>query len=168
MHLVSLLCVFTLLLNVPVAAREKSLGASFGADLEKTLTGSEYILRSNMDQTLIPVKVLGGVNRPGLYHVPEGTTLTTLISLSGGLARGVNTSEISLFRRKNKVSDVVEIDLEDILKKNSVRDPVLMLNDTVFIQPDEPAISQNTLLTIGLVSSVMGIVLSSIIIKNNL
>src|SRR5690554_157512 len=53
---------------------------------------SYYKSESNLKE----VEIIGAVNNPGIYLVPDGINLSYLINLSGGLRKDADISELNL------------------------------------------------------------------------
>lgn len=121
---------------------------------------AEYVLRKYPGEKLIPVRLMGGVNRPGVYYLPEGTDLLTAISLSAGLTNDADPGKVhhSKASGQGRVIHHMGNMLEDP-KRNS---PVLASNDVVFVENETPVLSSNTMLVITAVSSLMGIALGAV------
>ncbi len=85
-------------------------------------TGDDGVVR-------IYVNVIGHVNNPGSYLVPEGSDLITVISLAGGPARGANLKKIKISNGK-----VYEVDFNDLIN-NRLDEPIkINPNTSVFVE----------------------------------
>jgi len=62
----------------------------------------------------VPIYVIGAVNNPRPIYSRAGMTLTRAIATAGGLAKGAVEQRVTVFRRENGDSKVVEADLEKI------------------------------------------------------
>ena len=123
---------------------------------------SEYVLRKYPGEKLIPVRLLGGVNRPGVYYLPEGTDLLTAISLSSGLTDTADVEKVH--HARGAKPGVNRLTMDDMLadpKKN----PVLAANDLVMVEEKQPILSNNTMLLITALSGIVGITLGAIAIS---
>ena len=121
---------------------------------------SEYFFSPTGKEVLIPVQILGNVSRPGLYHIPAGTSLTTLLAISGGTAERANTSKIRLFRE----GETQKLNLDDVLEKNP--NFALQHKDTLYI-PEKPKwVDDNTMTTIMAISAIATTVLTVYWIRN--
>lgn len=67
----------------------------------------------------VPIYVIGAVNNPRPIYAREGMTLTRAIATAGGLAKGAVAQKVTVFRRENGDSKVVEADLEKISSGDS-------------------------------------------------
>ena len=83
------------------------------------LSGSEYFVGDALGKPLIAVKLLSGVQRPGVYHVPQGTDLNELISYAGGSQANALLDEVLVKRNHLGVTKNYEVDLKHILKSTS-------------------------------------------------
>lgn len=123
---------------------------------------AEFVLRKYPGEKLIPVRILGGVNRPGIYYLPEGTDLLTAISLSAGLS-----SEADLHRvhhaQGNKTGSTTRT-LHEMFEDPKLN-PKLTANDLLYVEEQQPALSNNTMLLLTALSSIVGITLGAIAIS---
>ncbi len=58
--------------------------------------------RSGVEKLKMNVYILGRVNKPGLYLVPDDTDFITLLALAGGPAEDAKLSKIRIIRPENK------------------------------------------------------------------
>jgi hypothetical protein len=58
---------------------------------------SRYVM-GDEEALLMPVNVLGYVNKPGQYMVPAETDLVSLVAFAGGFKDGAKTSKVQLVR----------------------------------------------------------------------
>ena len=120
------------------------------------------------DKFNFEVVVLGGVRQPGIYLLPEGTTVLELVALSGGVADESILDNFKLIRAKTKNPDlkadtVITISYKDFFEKDKTesitkRNPLLRPGDIVTfpIKPDkdfwDTATKISTIVVIPLVS----------------
>lgn len=121
---------------------------------------SEYFYSPTGKEVLIPIQVLGQVGRPGLYHVPPETSLTTLLAITGGTTENANTSKAKLFRE----GDTKKIDLDSILEDQP--NFGLKQRDTIYIPEKPRLVSDNTLTALIAISTVASTVLTVFWIRN--
>ena len=144
----------------PLALAESQTEALLKNDLP--LPGNEFILRSSPDQPLIPVRLLGGVKRPGIYHIPVGTVFTTLISFAGGLDGDADSDKILISNRKRQ--SVTQVNLEELLKRTERPEPVLLVDDLIYVPQYKSAVSKDTTVYLSVISSVVAIIVGGIFI----
>lgn len=60
--------------------------------------------RSGVEKLKMNVYILGRINKPGLYLVPDDTDFITLLALAGGPAEDAKLSKIRIIRPENTVS----------------------------------------------------------------
>lgn len=100
---------------------------------------SRYRLQLDQGENMIEfsVSVWGEVRRPGLYSVPEGTTLLDLISLAGGPTSAAKLNDVKLVRSASVATgrkSVVEVNLDDFIKQGDPEVQALLIpDDTVVI-----------------------------------
>ncbi|MBK8466978.1 MAG: SLBB domain-containing protein [Chloracidobacterium sp.] len=68
-----------------------------------------------------PIYVIGAVNNPRPIYSRSGMTLTRAISTAGDLAKGAIVQKVTIFRRDNSETNIVQVDLEKI-KKGEIND----------------------------------------------
>lgn len=153
--------------------RNRTLGAIAGM--------GEYVSGNYPGAVLIPVTILGPVPKQGIHHIPTRTSLVKFLSLAGGVTPNVDLSEVVIKRMvgrekspngKNNEAvsqeEIIKIDLGDLLESAGSRGPLLQQDDIVVIKENHPLIDNNTILAISVISSLLGIVVSSIVISNEL
>ena len=117
---------------------------------------SEYFYSKTGKEVLRPVQVLGGVQKPGLYHVPENTSLTTLISVSGGMIPDADSESIVVHHADGTFD---KKDLMDIVSKNE--NLALKGGDMVFIPRNEGWFSPAASNTVIVIVSILSLALTS-------
>jgi hypothetical protein len=144
------------------------------ADVRTPLTGpretagatgaAEYLFSNDPDEILVPIYLMGAVGKPGLYHVPTRTDLLTLLTLSGGTTNEAKVDQVYIrHQRGNKTVGVTEVNLQTLVTQTEATSPALMSNDFVYIPAKEPAVSTNTLLTVGLIATITSLLLGGIV-----
>lgn len=116
---------------------------------------SEYVLRRFSGEKLMPVRILGGVNKPGVYYLPQGTDLLTAISLSGGLSENADPDEVVWNQSSTKKMHTLEI--SNLMNDPTKENPALGANDLLMVKERQPIVSSNTLLLLTAISSIVGI-----------
>tara|TARA_B110000014_G_C20113284_1_gene587113 strand:- start:879 stop:1301 length:423 start_codon:yes stop_codon:yes gene_type:complete len=86
------------------------------------ITGEDGIVR-------IYVNIIGHVNQPGSYLVPDGSDLITIIALAGGPARGANLKKIKISN-----GTIHTINFNDLINNNLETQISIKPNTTVFIE----------------------------------
>lgn len=144
-----------------------NLSPSYLENYESFNLPSEYTIQRYPDQKLISVKLVSGVNKPGYYKIPQGTSLLSLISWSGGISENADATKVFISRKNKTKNKPIAIDIEKILRESNIQDPVLHSDDIVFIKKKQLLVSQNTLMITSLIASIMGIILTGIYIDKN-
>jgi hypothetical protein len=121
---------------------------------------SEYFYSPTGKETLIPVNILGEIERPGLYHIPPETNLTTLIAIAGGTRSDANVKKVRLFRE----GETEKINLDTIIEEKP--DFGLRQKDTLYIPRKPELVSQSTLTVILAISAIATTILTSYWIRN--
>lgn len=116
---------------------------------------SEYFYMRSGKEILKPVKLLGVVNKPGLYHIPSDTTLTSLMALSGGPLAEADMSQILISRRDGSVQTT---DLHLAVKTGA--DPKLQDGDIVFVPKEKELMKASTSTMVIVVASLLTVLIS--------
>lgn len=96
--------------------------------LETMKTGVNYYNYSDKDKGAIEVIVWGGVKNPGIYLIPEGTTLIQLISYTGGAFDDKIYENFKFIRTKDKnpelkTDSVIVINYRDFFEYDKKKGP---------------------------------------------
>ncbi len=126
---------------------------------------AEFVMRRYPGEKLMPVRILGGVQRPGTYYLPEGTDLLTAIALSGGLAPNADSEEIRWNQWSTQKYSTLA--LEDAMISPKERNPALGANDVLMVEEKTPLLSNNTLLLLTALSSIVGIVVGAVYVSRD-
>lgn len=145
-----------LLLTVPVALLcygAPSFSQEYQDNLQNNLQDkklersqpSRYFLGTE-ESVLLPVNILGMVQKPGQYMVPYRTDLVSLIAYAGGFSENAKISEIKLIRNVANVNgrngnngrrvhtQVFKVDMERYFEKGDQSQiPQLMPDDTIVV-----------------------------------
>jgi hypothetical protein len=105
--------------------------------------GTNYFNYSDPAKVNIEVKVLGGVRYPGIYLVPEGTSVIDLLSLSGNVLQEETADNIKLIRtsqQSGRLSDdnIITLNYRDMFKDEKLKsinkvNPVLVYGDILVV-----------------------------------
>ncbi len=83
----------------------------------------------------ITVNVLGAVNKPSRFTLPQGSTVLDALASAGGVARSGKVSKLRIIHRTaGEKSQVTIVDVEQVLN-GTIKDVVLRDADTLYI-PD--------------------------------
>lgn len=123
---------------------------------------SEYFYNKSGREILKPVELMGGVAKPGLYHIPAGTSLTRLLSISGGPTPDAEVSEIVIRLADGKN---VESDLPNIMKTG--KEVPLSGGEIIYVPRKEGLINQETGYSITVIASVVSLFLTAYLVYDN-
>jgi protein involved in polysaccharide export with SLBB domain len=91
------------------------------------------------DQYAFPVKVWGEVVRPGIYDVPIGYDLLSILSLAGGPINSAKLTNVKVIRGHRLTQDepiVVYVDLDKYIETGDESlIPEIRMGDTIMIPP---------------------------------
>jgi len=124
----------------------QSDSVKFG-ELETSKMGANYYNYSDKDKGNIEVIVWGGIRNPGVYLIPEGTTLVQLISLTGGATDETIYEDFKFIRTKDKnpnlkADSILVLNFKDFFDKEkksniSKPNPTLLAGD-ILVFPIKP------------------------------
>ncbi len=141
---------------------------SLSQEIQASGSGSEFISGNYPGAILMPVNLWGSVSKPGIHHIPTHTDLVTLLSLAGGPGNDAQLDNIVIKRRAGGEEKILKVDGEDLLNKANVHSPILEANDIIIIPRDKPIVSNNTMITITFVGSILALVLTGFAVANTL
>ena len=145
-----------------------SYGEGYSTFLEYLNTANQgpadYLVKRFPNQKLIPVRLIGGVTRPGFYQVPEDTSLLSLISYSGGATATADLKSVTILKDQEHRS--VKVNVRDLLDNPDLPDHVVSANDVIYITEKKPLFSSDTIATLTVLSTVAALILSSYAIQD--
>lgn len=115
--------------------------------LRERVGASRYYIGKE-DELLIPVNILGYVNKPGQYMVPNETDLISLVAFAGGFREDAKLTGLKILRgiARNGKSNSVKIDLRKYFETgNRALIPRLNPDDTVLV-PGSGAVTLKNIL----------------------
>lgn len=161
--LIIITCIQFLLSPVPAFAQ---VGNAFleQFNISQGSGPADYVVKRFPNQKLIPVRLIGGVNRPGFYQIPEDTSLLTLMAYSGGASLQADVEDVTIMKPAQNVS--TKFNVRDLMDSTEYKDPILTANDIVYIRDKKQWFSNNAVTTLAVVSTTLAIVLSSYLIRD--
>jgi hypothetical protein len=144
--LVSVVILYFVLCNV-VWSQSDSLQIYRERELQRA--GISFFNYSKPDKFNFEIVVLGGIKQPGIYLLPEGTSLVELVALTGGTNDESNYENFKLIRAKSKnpelkADTMMVISYKDLFDKDKVgsiskQNPILKPGDIITfpIKPDK-------------------------------
>jgi protein involved in polysaccharide export with SLBB domain len=80
------------------------------------------------------IQILGHVNMPGWYNIPESANIQAILSQAGGALEGADLSKVSISRNDEGTPKKIVANIQQYLLKGDTRIlPKLHENDTVFV-----------------------------------
>lgn len=80
------------------------------------------------------IQILGHVNMPGWYNIPESANIQTILSQAGGALEGADLSKVSISRDDRGTPKKIVANIQKYLLQGDTRIlPPLHENDTVFV-----------------------------------
>ncbi|MCI0693043.1 SLBB domain-containing protein [candidate division KSB1 bacterium] len=102
---------------------------------ENRTAASRYFL-GKANEFLMPVNILGPVNKPGQYMIPSETDLIALVAYAGGFREDARINDVKIVRRmgEQKQPQIIKIDLTKFYTTGDLNlTPPLKPDDTVII-----------------------------------
>ena len=134
--------------------------AGYSATVNAPMRGSSEFTTSNSKQRLlVKVQIWGDVNSPGVYYVPDITSLIELISLAGGPVGSIDDLEVKASRKilgKKALSETFEG--EEFLTSVKAGKWVMQPDDVVYVQAQGS--TEGLLKTLSIVSAITGTITS--------
>ncbi|PIK14793.1 hypothetical protein [Halobacteriovorax sp. JY17] len=156
----SFLIVYSLFLSSSqVFAQSFNAGVGFGKP-------SEFVFQSYKNQELISLRLLGAVNKAGLYHVPKDIKLITLLSLAGGTSKDAEVEQIMIGSESRK--EVIKVNLYEAINEQAHREYEFNSNDTIFVKHKKPFISNDSWKIISVISVLLTTALTAIAIDDKI
>jgi len=128
--------------------------------------GNEFVSGNFPGAVLMPINLWGAVGKPGIHHIPVKTDLVTLLSLAGGPTAEAELEDVVIKRRSQAQEQIIEIDVDKLMRKPGMKSPQLEANDIVVIPRYRPTINNNTAQTVGFIGSIISVVLAGIVLGN--
>lgn len=149
---------------------QTSLAQGDRMDQYRIGTPSEFVFQSYKGQELMTIKLLGAVQKSGLYHVPKQMDLATLLSLAGGTTSDANLSNVLVGQKvKGKESQKsIEINVEEKLEQGKINIYDLRPDDVVLVKRKKPVIGTDTWRLISLISMALTSILTIVVIDDRL
>jgi hypothetical protein len=120
----------------------------------------EYFSSNREKRFLIRIHIWGDVGLPGVYYLPDNTTLLDALGYAGGGTGVLKKTEIALSRLIDKGAkgkdQTVHIDGDELVERVDYRDMVLRNGDVIHL--DSPPKVDNFVRTLSIVSTGLGII----------
>ncbi|MGZ3713079.1 MAG: polysaccharide biosynthesis/export family protein [Bdellovibrionota bacterium] len=142
---------------------------AWAIDLDQGFSGpssseAEYFNINHDKRMTIQVNFLGGVQRPGIHHIPDNLHLLEAISLAGGVTSDADAGKVYIKRKsKDKQFQTLSYDLGSILSDDSAQYPELRNNDTILIDTKSHA-ADKLLVALSILGSMVAITTGYLII----
>lgn len=128
--------------------------------------GSEYVSGARPGSVLMRVNIWGAVGKPGIHHVPAKTNLINLISYAGGPRKDAILDEVLIKRDTGKSRKRIKIDIEELIKGSGTANVLLEPNDIIVVPVEEPLVSQDTVVVLSVISTLVSIIATGVILDN--
>jgi hypothetical protein len=129
-------------------------------DTQRSERGEAEYYNANKDRRLENrVNFVSGVQTPGIYHFPDTVNLVEAISLAGGAEKDADLSKVYVKRYSKDGFVTYKYNLSDMMDNKEMVFPPLADRDTVMLEPNHS--TQNTLLGLNILTTILGIALTS-------
>jgi len=129
---------------------------------------AEFIYQTHKGEELVSIRLLGSVQRAGLYHVPKNMNVTTLLSLAGGTSRDADLRKITISNELRQDMRAFRINLEKSFETGQGEMYQLQPNDLVFVAEKRPIVSNDTWKAISILSIILTSALTALAINDRL
>lgn len=150
------------------AADLPTAGSKIPAEEGQKSAGMEYKVGSYQGAVLMNVQLWGAVTKTGSFDLPSRSDLATLISYAGGPLKDAELDNVTIRRTSKGRPQLIKVDLEKLFERPDSQAPILEPNDVVMIPTHKPFIDPDFAQTAGIVSVLLTVVISSILISNQL
>lgn len=84
------------------------------------------------------VSVLGEVNNPGKYDMPEEKNITLLeaIAMAGGFTKDAAQNETKVLRMENGVQKIMKVNVKDITEKDAKDKDIVIQQEDIIVVPE--------------------------------
>lgn len=129
-------------ITMPLLGAIKVGGSSMekAQKLVRDLLEKDYLRSPQVSMTLIEFaknrfSVLGEVNQPGFFMIPEGETMTVLqaIATAGGFTPYARSGEIIVKRKINGREETIRVDAKDMAKKKRAPTMEIKGGDAIYV-----------------------------------
>jgi hypothetical protein len=120
---------------------------------------TEYFYSRKGTEVLRPIKLLGKVNKPGIYQVPQNTSLTTLLAIAGGSANEADLSQITIANTTGNT----KFDFETSI--NTGKDYNLNSGDIVFVPEKKYFMDSHTGMAITVMTGIVSVLLTGYLVS---
>lgn len=128
-----------------------------------TTLASEYFVGKEYGRPLVSIILVGGVAKPGIYHVPMGTNLVQLLAYAGGPTEKADLEDISVRRGSAENQSIIFFNLKRILSSTG---SIPSVNDGDVVNLPLKLSIDKSLTWVNLISGVVSIGLSIAIIRD--
>jgi len=108
--------------------------------LEKDYLVSAQVLAFIEEYHPLQVSVIGEVNLPGKYDIPDGEELSLIeaIALAGGFTKDSLIKKIKIMRVAGGAKEIINVDAEDIILHDDEEKNIILEPDDIIIVPEKP------------------------------
>ena len=152
------------LVNPTAWAADLTSGFSRSEDI-KGGSGNIFVSGSSPGAVLMKVNLWGAVSKSGIHYIPPRTDFVTLLSYAGGPFATANLEEVYIKRQTEGTEKIIHVNIKDLVGQNSSTNPIIEPNDIIVVPQIEPIVSDNTMKSIGIVTTFISLILLSLVIE---
>jgi DNA uptake protein ComE-like DNA-binding protein len=117
---------------------------------------AEYFNTNKDARFEVKVNMVGGVQLPGVYHLPDNTNLLEAIALAGGTVPNADLSNVYIKRQEpNGTFETFHYDVGKMVADKDVHLPPIGDHDTVLVETSNA--NQNWVLALSILSAALGV-----------
>ena len=96
-----------------------------------------FVFLGEGDELLMNVQIWGQVKNPGLYSLPEGSDIVTLLSLAGGPTENADLSSVKVIRKGVEKDSLYKLNVKKALLSGDKEKTFLQPGDIVEVMPSK-------------------------------
>lgn len=127
----------------------------------------EYFAGAYPGTVMMKVNIIGAVNKPGVYNVPVNSELNSVLSYAGGPSKEAEMDKVFVRSKKGENYEVKKVNLENFFSDHNEKPYRLRPDDYIYIEQNEGLINNNLLKTSTVVASILGIIVSFLVIDKS-
>ncbi len=116
---------------------------------------------------LMRVQLIGAVSHSGLFNIPKGTDLLTLITTAGGINNSAD-GKVFVKRKSGNGYSIAKYTLENLIREDERQTPELRSDDIIYVPYSTPPISDSTFKILSLITTLCSLTLTGFLIYDRL
>ena len=138
---------------------------SFAAEAEANKSAQEYFALNPEGRLLISVQVWGDMTLSGTHHIPDNTTLTALLGVTGGLKGALDNAKVTVRREVSVGSgmqtEIIIVTGDELMGESKQGAMTMKAGDIIYVETAPSG--ELTLRKLTVISTIIGIISSSLL-----